>query len=770
MTQRRDKYQGFSLSSVCWGYRDIFSKTLESLFEKQWLGDHRPEVTETFFAFMRCAEQQHFDYVLKEFLAALNPQTAWLMDLPGVFAEVMDVGRQLAASKLHYGISYFRAFAEGDFGTSPQDVRYLMTALRRLRAVDDDLALAFLRGYPILSARLRPAERDVYVHQGLRAFHRNRKTGLRFMEGTLKSSEVIIQSLTRECRLSDIQPHLEKLLRALVGYEVEVGEVGRLDSDFLIERGTQFVCMARWVYVPARVRAFDQELQNRNWYRLLAVIAAGALSLSSFSRIHGHPAYPTCIEVSGLGNQLQYNLFQILEYARIVRGIRRMWPGARALLNFGIETEFRERPPQTPADLLAFALMRESSDLCPVDCALLNLADEAINFFDTAALLTPDLAAAALEAYPGLDAYPLRAFTFLPDFLYPAEIKHPPHDTLVADLKQRAKRRQQARDRRSDAELQSAPAENEAHGGAERQETSEGGGIPLCFLYDEWSQDEQDYCINYCHVYEKCPKITRQGGLPADVESLAAQTRRVFEMLRPQFSKEKYLDAGDRINVDLLTEYLIMRHKEPSPKVNFYEKPYKNQRDLATLILLDVSGSTGSNADREKTIEIEKRAALILGQGLATLGDRFSICGFSGSGREQCEFFIFKDFEQPWDRTSTARVLSAYPRSATRIGPALRHAGYRLSQIAAKQRLILLITDGKPMDTNYDPKTGYAQYDVRMACEENLHQGIHTFCLSTDDNSRVDMELMFPNRRFAILQDVRRLPHILPRLYITLTV
>ena len=60
--------------------------------------------------------------------------------------------------------------------------------------------------------------------------------------------------------------------------------------------------------------------------------------------------------------------------------------------------------------------------------------------------------------------------------------------------------------------------------------------------------------------------------------------------------------------------------------------------------------------------------------------------------------------------------------------------------------------------------------DVRMACEEIARQGIHTFAISTEENSLADMEIMFPRRRFMILADIRRLPAILSRLYIRLTV
>ena len=73
------------------------------------------------------------------------------------------------------------------------------------------------------------------------------------------------------------------------------------------------------------------------------------------------------------------------------------------------------------------------------------------------------------------------------------------------------------------------------------------------------------------------------------------------------------------------------------------------------------------------------------------------------------------------------------------------------------------------MDQGYDPETRYAQYDVRMACEENRKSDILTFCVSTMDNSRADMEIMFPERRFVILKDIGQLPKVLPQLYIRLT-
>ena len=760
------RYQGFSLSSVCWGYRDIFAQTLEQLFEQDMIGHARPHVTDAFFSFMRCAEQQHFDYVLKEFLAALNPQTAWLLELPGIFSEVTEMGRELAEAKLHYGISYFRTMGEGGFGNTPDHVRYLISTLKRLRTIDDELTMAFLSGYHELVNRLESDEIDIYVAQGVRAFHQNRRTGIRFMEGSLKTSDLIIQSLTQESRLRDMEPMIAGLLRALVGYEVEIGDLSRLDSDDLIERGTRMVCMTRWLYLPHRIRYFDRVWENRNWYRLSAVVAAGMLAFDSFSRLQGHPAYRTCADLVG-DDMRALNLFQIIEYVRIIEEIRNAWPGARKLIEFGLNAEYEALPPAHGAYALFFAAAGSSGDADEAVKAIRSAARTSVNTFDTAAMLTEPFIDRIEQVYPRLGREPLRTFGFLPDFLYPGETSRPPEDSLVADMKKQAKRRQQ-RDRDPDEVLNVQPSGDESDA-EQNEEDVKSGSLAAAYIYNEWSQTEGDYYENYCHVYERHLDEASDRELPGEIVDLANQTRRVFEMMRPELTKEKHLQEGDIINVDLLTDYLVQRRREPSPKVDFYEKPYHNRRDLATLILLDVSGSTGSEIERYKTIEIEKRAALILGQGLSTLDDRFSICGFSGNGREQCEFFVFKDFEADWDRRSIGRVMAAYPRSATRIGAALRHAGFRLSTIAARQRLILLITDGKPMDTGYDPKTRYAQYDVRMACEENKRQSIHTFCISTDENTRADMEIMFPEHKYAILPDVRRLPQILPRLYIRLT-
>lgn len=773
LPSEHDAYHGFSLQSIRWGYRDMVARTIESLFEGGFLGEDRQEVTTIFFEFLKRAKQPHFDYVLKEFIGALKPCTYWIMGIPGIFADIVQVGGSLARNKIHYGILYFKILGEGGFGDSPNQVRNLMTYLRRLCEINDDLAIAFLKNYRHLLDRLTSPEIDLYLNEGLKVFVSNKKSGLSFLEGTLKSSEYVLNRLTQECRLSAIQPALKNLLKALVGYEVEVSDLGRLDADELLERQTQMVCMYAWLFVPQRIHYFESAVNNRNWYRLLAVVAAGMLVENSFCRIHGHPDYPTCMQLIG-ENLLYVNLFQILEYLRVLRRIKQRWPGASALIDFGLHTEFSRRPPQTPPDRLFYDLIMPEQGATLATDRLIRIADDSLNLFDTASQLEGAWMSSVLTQYPRLDIYPLRTFSFLPDFLYPGVVGVPPKDDVIVDLKKQAQNKlMPAHEETSDIERET-PLMTEHAGSSdgmnEEGEETATERVLACFIYDEWSQPDNDYCQNYCYLYEQHPKQASQAAIPGELFNAANQIRWVFELFKPDMVKrQKYLQDGDSINSDLLIHYLVQRKQEPSPKVDFYEKSRIKHRDLAVLILLDVSGSTGDQTDQQQVIELEKQAAIILGQGLHTLGDRFAICGFNSNGREHCQYYVYKHFQEKWEPESIGCLLTARPLWSTRMGVALRHSGYLLSQLEAKQRLIMLVTDGKPQDRNYDPKTRYAQHDVRMACEENKRQGIQTFCISTEENSRADMEIMFPQQRFVILSDMRQLPRILPKLYIKMT-
>ncbi len=760
---------GFSLHSVCWGYREIIAEILEKLLAEGLIGTGDQEKNQTFFGFLKQANQGCFDHVVKEFITAINPKTAWLLEIPGLFAEFVQLGHELAESKLHHGTAFFKIWGEGGFGDTPQEVRQLLEYLRRLHSVDADLAVSFLHGYSGLRKRLDERETDIFLEHGLQLYRQNPRQAFGFMRMQSKRAENIVCSITRECRLEERAGKLASLLRALVGYEVEIGHLGQLDSDDLQEHGSQVVCLHKWLYLPLRIRHFSDARQNSAWYLLTALVAASMLANDSFPKIHGLPEYQSNLNLVG-SDQARINLFSIVEYTRIADRMRGEWPGAAGLLDWGRETELSSERIVPPVQRLLHDCLAFEEMANPTACMIRELAAKSINCFDTASLLDRATVERCRNLCPGLGDLPLRPLAFLPDFTFPGAVSKPPPNSLVADLRQAAEKRAAGDStKEADKAVKGLAQANDSLADKPNADEAEIAAA-ACFTYDEWNQEEKDYLKDYCLLFER---PVSSGSNPAKPDNAEAETRKVklaFERLKPEIvKKRKHLSDGDAINPELLVEFMIARQREPSPRVDFYEKPLVSTRDLAALILLDVSGSTGGRDDQRKIIDIEKRAALIFAEGLSALDDDFAVCGFNSNGRERCEYFIYKDFHKPWGSEAIARVNSAFPAGSTRIGPALRHSGEKLAQRNNRQRLLILITDGKPMDSEYDPGSRYAQYDVRKACQENLRRGVLTFAISTEDNTDRDLELMFGCGRFLVAPGLRTLPAILPRLYLKIT-
>ncbi len=764
-----DGSDGFDLNRVTWGYRDIFKRTLEELFAQGSLGPQRQEVTRRFFELLNRSDQSGFDHVLHQFLGALNPRNRWIMDLPGVFQDVVETGCALADAKLYYGIHFFETLAKGGMGSTPASLRECLHWVHHLMRIDYDLVLAFLAGYPRLARRLRPHEIERYLEAALGIRRGNRETACAFVRGELATSETYILSITQECRLQDMSLSMRALVRALTGRNCEVFDLGQLDSDDLMMRDTKMVTVEGQIFLPARFRMFESHVLNRQWYRFCGIVAAAMLADRSFPCIHGHPRFSTCADLVGrdLG---RLNLFQIAEGARVLRNALRRWPGLRGMIAWALHFESVALAERAEA----LSLLKDALNPQPVSPAVETFCRHTahcINCFDTAKQLDDSWVDEVLVAYPFLRTTPFPTLSFMPDFLFPIQLSSPPTEQRLSEMKDAANalsknnRDRQKPSTSSPAHRQPNPAAN-ADGDSTKQ-SIDGTAFP----YDEWDFQQNDYRPGWCLVHQIPVRPKNPPTPAADWLKEANKVKSVFERLKPAMvHREKYLPEGDDINSDQLITHIVDRHRNPSPHTRFYEKPLISHRDLAVLILLDVSGSTGEpGKTAPRVLDIEKKAGILLGQGLSVLGDAFAVCGFCSNGRKLCEYLVFKDFTERWSQAAIGRVLSVTPRNSTRIGPALRHSGHLMANQPHRQRLLLLVTDGQPQDQGYDPTTRYAQHDVRMACEENARRGIHTFAISTEKNSLRDMEIMFPHHRFALMSDIRRLPVILPRLYIQMT-
>lgn len=285
-------------------------------------------------------------------------------------------------------------------------------------------------------------------------------------------------------------------------------------------------------------------------------------------------------------------------------------------------------------------------------------------------------------------------------------------------------------------------------------------------IYDEWDFRRQGFRKNWCHLIEKKVTSTKGSFVSATLEKYSGQIiqlKRQFEMMRTQHRFIKRQRDGDDIDIEALIEALGDTRAGQVPSDRLFIRLLRDERDIATLFLVDMSSSTEGwvgNALKESLI--------ILCEALESLGDRYAIYGFSGMRRTRSIIFHVKDFEEAYTDEIKGRIAAISPVDYTRMGAPIRHFTQVLSRIDAKVRLLLILTDGKPEDYD-DYKGEYAIEDTRHALIEAKSAGIHPFCITIDREAQDYMAHMLGEINYAFINDVKKLPLRVPEIYRTLT-
>ena len=294
------------------------------------------------------------------------------------------------------------------------------------------------------------------------------------------------------------------------------------------------------------------------------------------------------------------------------------------------------------------------------------------------------------------------------------------------------------------------------------------------FHYDEWDHKIEDYRPAWCILTEHRQTRTQEGFVAAtfhEFGGVVTQIRRNFQLMRPErLRKMRYQQDGDDLDTDGLVEYVVDRRARIAPTPRVYIKRDKKDRDVTTAFVVDMSSSTDRKIDgRKRIIDIEKEALLLMCEALEAIRDEYAIYGFSGSGREDCQFYVVKELGERYDDRVKGRIGGIYARQKTRMGPALRHATRRLAAADSHVKLMILLTDGKPYDSDTYQDNAYAQEDTKMALREARREKIHLFCVTVDREGADYLPHMYSDANFVIIDDVRTLPQKLPQLYRRLT-
>ncbi|MFM8828687.1 MAG: VWA domain-containing protein [Actinomycetota bacterium] len=294
------------------------------------------------------------------------------------------------------------------------------------------------------------------------------------------------------------------------------------------------------------------------------------------------------------------------------------------------------------------------------------------------------------------------------------------------------------------------------------------------FMYDEWDHRIEDYRPSWCTLRET--RATRE--VPAFVAAVfheyggvVTQIRRNFQLMRPErMRKMRFQSEGDDLDIDGLVEHVVDRRAKVTPTDRVYIKRDKKDRDVTTAFLVDMSSSTDRKIDgRKRIIDIEKEGLILMCEALEAIRDEYAIYGFSGNGRDDAQFYTVKEIGERYDDRVRWRIGGIYGRSKTRMGPAIRHATKRLMGVDSSVKLMILLTDGRPYDSDTYQDNAYAQADTQMALREARREKIHLFCVTVDQEGADYLPQMYSDANFVVIDDVRTLPQKLPQLYRRLT-
>ena len=293
------------------------------------------------------------------------------------------------------------------------------------------------------------------------------------------------------------------------------------------------------------------------------------------------------------------------------------------------------------------------------------------------------------------------------------------------------------------------------------------------FLYDEWDGTIKDYRAGWCRVVER---YGLEGGSEFVEATLAAHgpmvrlLRRYFESLRPSGLRRLYGQTdGEEVDLDAVVRLTADRAAGIEPSDRLYARREKREREVAAAFLVDMSGSTSRRLQPESgtVLNVEQEGLVLLCEALEAIGDQYAIYGYSGQGRHHVDFVVLKEFDEPRGGRPAQRIGAMAPLQQNRDGAAIRHATRKLLARRARVKLLVLMSDGRPLDDGYADE--YSLEDTKMALREARMQGIDPFCMTVDRDADDYLRRMYGDVRFLIIDRVEALPERLPRLYQRLT-
>ena len=162
---------------------------------------------------------------------------------------------------------------------------------------------------------------------------------------------------------------------------------------------------------------------------------------------------------------------------------------------------------------------------------------------------------------------------------------------------------------------------------------------------------------------------------------------------------------GDELDFGALVDARSDMRAGVSPDDRVYSRRQRARRDVSAAFLVDLSASTDdpaggaqapipstnggtpqdlrdpwfdddytfaakppAAAESRRIIDIQKEAVALMATALEGIGDEYGVYGFSGYGKDCVEFYVAKEFGEPFRHRTLDAIAAMKPKRSTRMG------------------------------------------------------------------------------------------------------
>jgi len=285
---------------------------------------------------------------------------------------------------------------------------------------------------------------------------------------------------------------------------------------------------------------------------------------------------------------------------------------------------------------------------------------------------------------------------------------------------------------------------------------------------DEWDYKKEIYLKNYVCIKPIISLHTQPIELPKRLQKMMRKIQSELDLMELDRIKRDNLPYGDEINIESWIDYKAHQNRSNHPQ-RFFQTFERKLRDMSTLILADVSLSTEAGITQEiRIIDMIQDALMVFSESLHRLQDRFAIYTFLSIKNTKVNFHIIKNFKEKYSDNVRGRIHAIKPGYYTRMGAGIRESAKILEKQQSANKLLLILSDGKPNDVDrYDGRYGIE--DTKKAIEEVKKKGITPFCITIDIDAKEYLPYLFGRNSYAVIRDAKKLPKVLPEIYMNLT-